>query len=121
MVAVLIVSDDHAFQTILRTVFQSGGFDNCTEAVNASDAEDKIKQLSPNLAVVDFSMSEMNGLQLARQLKARAPALPIFMVTADYDVDIEKEALASGITAVFSKLDDVTPLLANARAVCGLA
>jgi len=77
--------------------------------------------LSPNLAVVDFSMPEMNGLQLARQLKAREPALPIFMVTADYDVDSEKKALESGITAVFSKLDDVTTLVANARAVCGLA
>ncbi len=117
----LIVSDDLAFQTVLRTVFQNGGFDNCTEVVNASDAADKVKQLSPNLAVVDFSMPEMNGLQLARQLKAREPALPIFMVTADYDVDSEKKALEFGITAVFSKLDDVTTLLANARAVCGLA
>jgi len=46
--------------------------------------------------------------------------LPIFMLTADYDVNIEKEALAFGITAVFSKLDDLTTLIANARAVCGL-
>lgn len=91
------------------------------EVVNASDGVDKIKQLSPNLAVVDSSMTEMDGLQLARQLKAREPALPIFIVTADYDVDIEKKALESGITAVFSKVDDVTTLLANARAVCGLA
>jgi CheY-like chemotaxis protein len=36
----------------------------------------------------------MNGLQLARELKARGPALPIFMLTADYDVDIEKQAFA---------------------------
>src|ERR1700730_2992911 len=80
----------------------------------------KSKQLSPNLAVVDFSMPEMNGLQLARELKARQPALPIFMLTANYDADIEKEALAFGITAVFSKLDDLTTLIANARVVCGL-
>lgn len=117
----LIVSDDQAFQTVLRTAFQNGGFDICMEVVNASDGVDKIKQLSPNLAVVDSSMTEMDGLQLARQLKAREPALPIFIVTADYDVDIEKKALESGITAVFSKVDDVTTLLANARAVCGLA
>jgi DNA-binding NarL/FixJ family response regulator len=65
-------------------------------------------------------MPEMNGLQLARELKARVPELPIFMLTADYDVDIEREALAIGITAVFSKLDDLTTLIANARVVCGL-
>jgi putative two-component system response regulator len=121
MLAVLIVDDDHAFRTALRTLFEEGsGFDNCVEAANASEALDKTKQLSPNLAVVDFSMPEANGLQLARELKAREPALPIFMLTADYDVNIEKEALALGITAVFSKLDDLTTLIANARAVCGL-
>jgi DNA-binding NarL/FixJ family response regulator len=121
MLAVLIVDDDHAFRTVLRTLFEEGsGFDNCVEAANASEALDKTKQLSPNLAVVNFSMPEMNGFQLARQLKAREPALAIFMLTADYDVDIEKEALAFGITAVFSKLDDLTTLIANARVVCGL-
>ena len=121
MLAVLIVDDDHAFRTVLRTLFEeSSGFDNCVEAVNASEALDKTKQLSPNLAVVNFSMPEMNGFQLARQLKARKPAFPIFMLTADYNVDIEKEALAFGITAVFSKLDDLTTLIKNARVVCGL-
>jgi DNA-binding NarL/FixJ family response regulator len=119
--AVLIVDGDHAFRTALRTLFEEdSGFDDCVEAANASEALDKSMQLSPNLAVVDFSMPEMNGLQLARELKAREPALPIFMLTADYDVDIEKEALAFGITAVFSKLDDLTTLIANARVVCGL-
>ena len=120
MLAVLIVDDDRAFRTLLRTLFEeNSGFDNCVEAANAFEALDKSKQLTPNF-IVDFSMPEMNGLQLARQLKAREPALPIFMLTADYDVNIEKEALAFGITAVFSKLDDLTTLIANARAVCGL-
>lgn len=121
MLAVLIVDDDYVFRTLLRTLFEEGsGFDNCVEAANASEALDKTQQITPNLAVVDFSMPEMSGLQLARQLKAREPALPIFMLTADYDMDIEKEALAFGVTAVFSKLDDLTTLIANARVVCGL-
>jgi DNA-binding NarL/FixJ family response regulator len=121
MLAVLIVDDDHAFRTTLRTLFEKcSGFDSCVEAANASEALHKSNQVAPNLAIVGFSMPEMNGLQLARQLKARDPALPIFMLTADYDVNIEKEALAFGITAVFSKLDDLTTLIANARAVCGL-
>jgi CheY-like chemotaxis protein len=120
MFVVLIVDDDHAFRTVLRTLFEDSGFDNCVEAANAFEALDKTRQLSPNLAVVDFSTPQMNGLQLARELKALEPALPIFMLTADYDVNIEKEALALGITAVFSKLNDLTTLIANARAVCGI-
>ena len=57
-------------------------------------------------------------LQIARELKEIAPELPIFLLTPDNYLDIEKEALSCGITAVFSKQDMAT-LLANARSVCG--
>jgi DNA-binding NarL/FixJ family response regulator len=118
---VLIVDDDSAFRTVLRTLFDHGsGFDAFVEAENGVEAITKTKQLLPNLAVLDFAMPEMNGMQLARELKAIAPEMPIFMLTAEYDTDIEKEALSCGITAVFSKLDDLATLVANARAVCGM-
>jgi DNA-binding NarL/FixJ family response regulator len=117
---VLIVDDDDAFRKVLHTLFDNrSGFDVCVEARNGVEAIDKAKSLSPSLAILDFSMPEMNGLQLARKLKEIAPELPIFMLTADYDANFERKALSSGITAVFSKLDDLATLVANARAVCG--
>jgi DNA-binding NarL/FixJ family response regulator len=116
---VLIISDDTSFRKQLRALFDHGrGFNAFVEAGDGVEAKAKTKQLLPNLVVLDFSMPEMNGLQLARELKVMVPELPIFLLTADYDSDIEKEALSSGITAVFSKLDDLATLVANARAVC---
>ena len=121
MPTVLIVDDNDAMRKVLHTIFtNSSGFDVCVEARNGYEAIDKIQQSLPNLAVVDFSMPEMSGLQLARELKTIAPELPIFMLTVDYDTAIEKEALSCGITAVFSKHDDLATLVANARAVCGI-
>jgi DNA-binding NarL/FixJ family response regulator len=121
MPAVLIVDDDHAFRRVLRTLFEhSSGFDACVEAENATEALHKTKQVSPKLAVLDSSLPEMNGLQLARELRAISPKLPIFLLIADCGADLEKEALGCGITAVFSKLDDLTTLVSNARAVCGI-
>jgi len=92
----------------------------CVEARDGFEAIAETEQLSPNLAVLDLSMPEMNGLQLAQRLKAISPELPIFMLTADYDVAIEKKALSCGVTAVFSKLEDLSTVVANARAVCGI-
>jgi len=121
MPMVLIVDDDNDFREHVRTLFDhGGGFNACVEARNGADALDKTKQLSPDLAVLDFSLQDMEVLELAQRLKALIPKLPIFVVTTDYNVNLEKKALASGIIAVFSKLDDLATLVANARAVCGI-
>jgi DNA-binding NarL/FixJ family response regulator len=62
----------------------------------------------------------MTGLQLAQELRGMMPRLPIFMLIADYNIHVEKEALSMGIDAVFSKLEDLETLSENARAVCGI-
>jgi DNA-binding NarL/FixJ family response regulator len=62
----------------------------------------------------------MGALQLAEKLSALMPELPIFMLTSDDSPKVEKIALSYGIAAVFSKLDDLATLVANARAVCGI-
>jgi hypothetical protein len=46
------------------------------------------------------------------------PDVPLFMITMDYTVATEREALSIGISAVFAKDDDLMNcLLPNARAV----
>jgi len=117
----LVVSDDNAFRKQLRALFDDAiGFDACEEAVNGVEALEQIKRLLPNLVVLDFSLPDMSGLQLAEKLKTIRPELPIFMLTKDYDMNIEKSARSCGITAVFSRLDDLATLAANARAECGI-
>ncbi len=121
MPMVLIVNDDSAFRKQLRKVFgQGSGFNACIEARKGAEALAKTKRQSPDLAILDFSLPDMSGLQLAEELKATMPELPIFLLTTDYSVKLEKKALSCGITAVFSKLDDLATLLANARAMCGI-
>jgi two-component system phosphate regulon response regulator PhoB len=118
---VLIVNDDSAFRKQLRTAFgQGSGFDACIEARKGAEALAKTKLRSPDLVILDFSLPDMSGLQLAEELKAITAELPIFLLTTDYSVKLEKKALSCGITAVFSKLDDLATLLANARAMCGI-
>jgi DNA-binding NarL/FixJ family response regulator len=121
MPTVLIVDDDNAFRKQFCALFDQGsGFDACVEAGNAFEAIDKTKQLSPSLAILNVSLPDMDGLQLAAKLKSFTPELPIFILTTDYSLNIEKSALSCGITAVFSKLDDLVTIVANARSVCGI-
>jgi DNA-binding NarL/FixJ family response regulator len=119
MPMVLFVDDDNAFWKELRRLFDQGSdFDACEEARNGAEALAKTRGQSPDLAILDLSLPDMSGLQLAGELKEIMPELPIFLLTTDYSVKLEKQALSCGIIAVFSKLDDLAMLLANARAVC---
>lgn len=121
MPTVLIVEEDIVFRKQLFEVFDYGnGFDACVEAGNGVEALDKTKCLSPNLAILDLSLPDVGGIQLAQELMEITPGLRIFMLTADYSMKTEKNALSCGITAVFSKLDDLATVVANARAVCGI-
>lgn len=121
MPVVLIVNDERAFRKQLRKVFDQGsGFDACIEAGKGAEALAKTKRQPPDLAILDFSLPEMSGLQLAEELKAIKPELSVFLLTEAYSVKFEKKAPTRGITVVFSKLEDLTTLLANARAICGI-
>jgi len=121
MPMVLLIDDDKVFRKRLRALFErDGGFDACVEARNGKEVLAKIGRLSLNLAVLDSSLPDMGGFELAQKLKTIVPELPIFVMTTDYNVSIEKAALSSGISAVFSKHDDLATLVANARAVCGI-
>jgi two-component system, NarL family, nitrate/nitrite response regulator NarL len=121
MPTVLIVEEDIVFRKQLLEVFDHGkGFDAFVEAGNGVEALDKTKCLVPNLAILDLSLPDVGGIQLAQELMEIMPGLRIFMLTADYSMKTEKKALSCGITAVFSKLDDLSAVVANARAVCGI-
>ena len=121
MPMVLLVDDEDVFRKNLRALFENdGGFDAFVEARNGNEALAEIRRLSIDLAVVASSLPDMDGFELAQKLRTIIPELPIFVMTSDYSVSIEKAALSSGIRAVFSKLDDLATLVANARAVCGI-
>jgi DNA-binding NarL/FixJ family response regulator len=79
------------------------------------DAIEKAQQLSPDLIILDLAMPEMNGLEAASALKYMLPAVPIFLLTVHYSRELELAALGSGISAVFSKHDDLDALVKRAR------
>ena len=121
MPSVLIVDDDEACRKQLCALLNHGaGFETCVETTNGLEALKKTERLLPSLVILSFSLPDMSGLEVARKLRAISPEMPIFMLTTDYCLKVEKEALSYGITAVFSKLDDLPSLVANARAVCGI-
>jgi two-component system, NarL family, nitrate/nitrite response regulator NarL len=115
---VLIVDDHAAVRAAVRDLFERGvGSVLCGEAENGADAIAKAQELKPDLIVLDLSMPVMNGFEAAKIFREVFPEIPIFMLTAHYMPATEQAALQVGIRAVFSKHQDLTALITQARAV----
>jgi DNA-binding NarL/FixJ family response regulator len=111
---ILIVDDSTLIRRALRACLEEGHqWTVCGEAADGSAALEMAKELKPDLIVLDLSMPDMNGFQLARELKHNYPALPLVMFTGFKTPQLEKEALASGCNAVVSKSEHQQTLFDN--------
>lgn len=110
MLTVLIVDDSALIRSILRSsIEQNGSLSVCGEAENGKIGVEKVKQLQPDIVILDLQMPVMNGLEAARQISQIAPNTMLLMFTMHCSEQLSKEAQATGIQKVFSKIDDGGP------------
>jgi CheY-like chemotaxis protein len=82
---ILLVDDDNAVREVTRAMLHDLGY-RVLESGSGGAALDILAR-EPNvaLAMVDFAMPGMNGAELARQVQAKRPTLPILFVTGFAD------------------------------------
>jgi DNA-binding NarL/FixJ family response regulator len=98
---ILLVDDSELIRLATRHFLESQtGFKVCGEAVDGIDALEKASHLNPDLIILDIAIRRMNGLQTARELRARMQKMPIILFTWYADAVQPEDA---GITAVISK------------------
>ena len=79
---ILLVDDHETLRRGVRTLVESiGPWTVCGEASNGVEALEKVKELKPDLAIMDVTMPVMNGLEAAVQIRRIAPAVKILIFT----------------------------------------
>lgn len=80
---ILIVEDNDDLLYLFKLVLESAGYQVAT-ASNGRDALDCIERVQPRLVVMDIMMPEINGLQVARNIKQTTnyESIPILLVSA---------------------------------------
>jgi CheY-like chemotaxis protein len=116
MVQILIVDDSTPIRKCIRTfIEQKTDWKVCGEADNGQVAVEKVKDLNPDLVVLDMSMPVMNGLEAARLIKKTSPRLPLVMFTMYVSDQLSKAAEAVGIKDVLSKEVGLEELIVSMR------
>ncbi len=79
----IVIVDDHPlFRKGLEQLIHShDGLAICGEAANAAEAMDVIRQIAPDLAIVDLSLPGANGIELIKNIRAEFPKLLILVLS----------------------------------------
>jgi two-component system chemotaxis response regulator CheY len=116
----LIVDDSRFVRGFLRGLLMERGID-CEEAADGQAAMDRMHESEPfDLALVDWNMPVMNGLEMLQQLRAEGFAnVKVMMVTTEAENEFIIRALDAGADEYLMKpFDDAA--LSEKLAMLGL-
>jgi len=114
---ILVVDDDPAHRTMLRTLLTGWGY-TIFEADDGSTAIEKVHEQAFDLILMDIRMITVSGLEALNEIKAFNPAIPVIIMTAYSSVETAVEALKSGAYDYLTKPLDFDELrLAMERAM----
>lgn len=115
---ILIVEDEEPLTLLLRYNLEADGYAVET-AARGDDADLRLKESPPDLAVVDWMLPGLSGIELIRRLRGRPETqqLPVIMLTARGDEGERVRGLATGADDYIVKPFSVPELLARIRAL----
>ncbi|AWH89307.1 sigma 54-interacting transcriptional regulator [Limnobaculum parvum] len=92
---ILVVDDDLSHCTIIQALMKGWGY-QVTLAHNGIEAREQVRQTPFDLILTDVRMSEMDGIEALKAIKAYNPAIPILIMTAYSNVESAVEAIKAG-------------------------
>ena len=115
---ILIIEDEEPLTTLLRYNLEAEGYD-VELAMRGDEADLKLKENTPDLAVIDWMLPGLSGIELVRRLRARpeTQGLPIIMLTARGEETERVRGLATGADDYIVKPFSVPELLARIGAL----
>jgi len=91
----LVVDDDLAHRTMLRTLISGWGY-SVSEADDGESAIAAVREKPYDLILMDVRMIKVSGLAALSEIKAFNPAIPVIIMTAYASVETAVEALKKG-------------------------
>src|SRR5215204_7610552 len=113
----LLIAEDHALvREGLRAMLASEpDLQVVGEAENGKRALELCRSLSPEMALMDVRMPEMDGLEATRKIKEAHPKVIVLMVTSHQEPDYLLEAVRSGAAGYVLKECTQPELLSAVR------
>jgi DNA-binding NarL/FixJ family response regulator len=115
----VVLSDDHpiVLEGLRNLIRAEKDLDLVGEATTGLAALKLIREARPDVAVIDISMPEINGIVLSRRLAEECPSIRILVLTSHEDQAYAKQALEAGVRGYVLKRSAAEKLTGAIRAV----
>jgi DNA-binding NarL/FixJ family response regulator len=118
MVRVLLADDHDIVRRGLRDMIEERhGWQICAEATNGREAVELALQERPDIALLDLSMPELNGLEATRQIRRESPQTEILIFTMHETEQLVREVIFAGARGYVLKSDGAQHLVAAMEAL----
>ena len=116
----VLIADDHEIvRAGVRNLIESGGYACCGEACNGREAVKMAEELQPDVAILDVTMPELNGIEAAKQVLKLCPQTKVLVFTVHDAEHVVVEIFRTGAHGYILKSDAGRQLLDAIRCVLG--
>jgi DNA-binding NarL/FixJ family response regulator len=113
---VLIVDDHDLFRTGLRNLLEEQGVVIVGEAATGAEAVRIVREIAPDVVVMDLNMPGMGGVDATRHITSIAPLTRVVMLTISEDDSDVMDAILAGACGYLLKDSSIQDLMAGIRA-----
>jgi two-component system response regulator NreC len=115
----VLVVDDHTIvrDGICALLALAGDIEVVGEATNGNEALNKVRELSPDVVLMDISMPVMGGLEATRRICKEFPKIKVLVLTQYDDKEYFFPVIESGASGFISKAAASSELTAGIRSV----
>jgi len=114
MATTVLIVDDHArFRSVARKLLEHHGYRVVGEARDGESALEAVRELRPDLVLLDVQMHGIDGFEVATRLNAAGDAPAIVLVSSRDGMDFGSLIAKSGARGFIAKDDLSGPALAE--------
>jgi DNA-binding NarL/FixJ family response regulator len=101
----IVIADDHELvrESVASLLCAVPGFNIVSQCINGRQLVKLVETFHPNVAVVDVSMPELNGIDAARQIRKVSPATRIIALSVYKDEAYIRDMINAGISGYVVK------------------
>lgn len=101
----VIIADDHPLfrEAVVRAVRERPEFELVAEAADGREALEAIRELRPDVAILDVKMPELDGIKVLNAVRRDELPTRVILISAFLEGTIAFDAVAAGAAAFLSK------------------